>query len=519
MPRWDVGELPEAPRLTMRSWAMLFGPGLVMAGAAIGGGEWLAGPLTTARYGGAILWLSTISIVAQLFYNLELGRYALYCGEPIFTGKFRLLPSPFFWLTIYVFLDFGSVFPYLVSNAATPIGAIILGEIPEPIKLYTVLGIEMMGKTLLRSLQFVVFLLALTPLIFGGKVYNSLKAIMIFKIVVVFTFLLLVAALYSTPATWSEILSGFVKFGSVPVAATGPDGKPGTENLLAAWWEGRPLPQIDLSMIAVLGALAAISGNGGLTNTAFSSYVRDQGWGMGRFVGAIPSAVGGQSFKLSHVGKVFEVTTESTARFRRWYRFLLRDQLVVWVPACFVGIALPSMLSVQFVPSGTDVDQWAAAGMTAGGLRDAVAPHWGQLFWLMTLICGFLVLAPAAVTTIDSALRRWVDLSWTAIPVVRRWDPHEIRWLYFGALCAYAAFGITALSLWNPQQLLVWATNIYNVALGVSCFHVLAVNTILLPRELRPNWFIRIALVIGGIYFTALASVSIIVLVQKLMQA
>jgi len=173
------------------------------------------------------------------------------------------------------------------------------------------------------------------------------------------------------------------------------------------------------------------------------------------------------------------------------------------------------MLSVQFVPRGTKVDEWAAAGMTAGGLRDAVSPHWGQLFWTMTLFCGFLVLAPAAVTTIDSALRRWVDLSWTAIPAIRRWDPHRIRWLYFGAVCAYAAFGITALSLWNPQQLLVWATRIYNVALGFSCFHVLAVNTILLPREIRPNWFIRIALVLGGVYFTALAVVSIVVLVMQ----
>jgi hypothetical protein len=324
----------------------------------------------------------------------------------------------------------------------------------------------------------------------------------------VFSFLLIVAVLYSTPQTWREILSGFVKFGSVPVAATGANGQPGTENLFTAWWQGRPLPQIDFSMIAVLGALAAISGNGGLTNTAFSSYVRDQGWGMGKYVGAIPSAVGGQSFMLSHVGKVFEVDKESTARFRRWYRFLLRDQLVVWVPACFVGIALPSMLSVQFVPRGTQIDQWAAAGMTAGGLRDAVVPAWSQLFWLMTLLCGFLVLAPAAVTTIDSALRRWVDLSWTAIPAVRRWDPHRIRWLYFGAVCAYAAFGITALSLWNPVELLVWATNIYNAALGFSCFHVLAVNTTLLPREVRPNWFIRCALVFGGIFFTALAVIA-----------
>jgi hypothetical protein len=508
MPRWNAGELPKAPSLSLRTWPLLIGPGLVSAGAAIGGGEWLAGPLTTARYGGSILWLATISIVTQLFYNLEISRYTLYSGEPIFTGKFRLLPGPAFWLAVYLLLDFGSVFPYLVSSAATPLAALLLGEIPNVSHTYNLWGIATTGETIHRTLTYVVFLLVLVPLFFGGKVYNSLKAIMTFKIAVVFGFLLLVAALYSTRSTWEEIITGFFKFGSVPVAATGPTGTPGTENIFAAWWHGRPLPQIDFRMIAVLGALAAISGNGGLTNTAMSGYVRDQGWGMGKHVGAIPSAVGGQKFQLSHVGMVFPITDDSLAQFRRWYRFILRDQLVVWVPACFVGIALPSMLSVQFLPRGTEVDKWVAAGMTADGLREAVGPTWGHSFWLMTLFCGFLVLAPAAVTTIDGALRRWVDLSWTAIPAVRRWEPHRIRWLYFAALCGYATFGITSLSLWNPQQLLEWAGNIYNAALGFSCFHVLAVNLILLPREIRPNLLIRCGLVLGGIYFTALAVIA-----------
>jgi hypothetical protein len=167
------------------------------------------------------------------------------------------------------------------------------------------------------------------------------------------------------------------------------------------------------------------------------------------------------------------------------------------------------MLSVQFLPRGTVVeDRWIAASMTADGLRDAAGQQWGQLFWLMTLFCGFLVLAPSAVTTVDGALRRWVDLFWTAIPRVRRWDPHRIRWLYFGAVCAYAAFGVTSLTLWDPQDLLEWAGNIYNYALGFSCFHVLAVNCFLLPRPLRPNWFIRGGLVLGGLYFTALAIIA-----------
>jgi hypothetical protein len=509
MPRWDLGELPVAPRLTARSWPLLIGPGLVAAGAAIGGGEWLAGPLTTARYGGAILWLATLSILTQLFYNLEICRYTLYSGEPIFTGKFRILPGPMFWLVVYLFLDFGSVFPYLIANAATPVAAVLLGEVPSSTREYDVLGMVMTGKTFMQYLQYFVFLLVLVPLIFGGKVFNALKAIMTVKVIVVFAFLVLVAVLFSTPQTWIEIISGFVKFGSLPVHSGDPTAPSGVDNVFAAWWQGRPLPEIDLSMIAVLGALVAISGNGGLTNTALSGYARDQGWGMGQHVGAIPSAIGGQRFELSHVGMVFPLTTESIAGFHRWYRFVLRDQLAVWLPACFVGVALPSMLSVQFLPRGTEVkDNWIAASMTADGVRDAAGAQWGQGFWLMTLFCGFLVLAPAAVTTIDGALRRWVDLFWTAIPRVRLWNPHRIRWLYFGAVCAYAAFGVISLTLWDPVNLLKWATNIYNYALGFSCFHVLAVNLILLPRELRPNWFIRIGLILGGFFFTALAVIS-----------
>src|SRR5918997_4960616 len=126
MPRWDVGELIDAPTFRWRNWTLLLGPGLVSGAAAIGGGEWLTGPLVTARYGGALLWLATLSIVGQLFYNLEISRYALYTGEPIFTGKFRTMPGPRFWVVAYLFLDAGSIFPYLAANAAGPVLTSIL---------------------------------------------------------------------------------------------------------------------------------------------------------------------------------------------------------------------------------------------------------------------------------------------------------------------------------------------------------------------------------------------------------
>jgi hypothetical protein len=44
---------------------------------------------------------------------------------------------------------------------------------------------------------------------------------------------------------------------------------------------------------------------------------------------------------------------------------------------------------------------------------------------------------------------------------------------------------------------------------------VLAVNTILLPKEIRPNWFIRIGLVLGGLFFAALTVITVIATLKK----
>lgn len=132
MPRWNVGELDPPPHFTRRNWTAMLGPGLLMAGASIGSGEWLLGPAVSARYGGALLWLATLSIVGQFIYNIEVSRYTLYTGEPVMTGKFRLLPGPMFWLFLYLALDFGAILPYQIANVTTTVAAVFMGQIPDP---------------------------------------------------------------------------------------------------------------------------------------------------------------------------------------------------------------------------------------------------------------------------------------------------------------------------------------------------------------------------------------------------
>lgn len=540
MPAWTVAELPDAPKFSWRDWAGLIGPGLVMGGAAIGGGEWITGPKSTAMYGGAVLWLATLSILGQVIYNFEISRYTLYTGEPIFTGKFRVPPGPLCWLVVYLILDMGSFFPYLAQTAAQPAAAVLLGHVANekaegPASVFGIplsIGARpITERDLLQILSYVMFIAGVIPLMIGGKVYNSVRILMSVKVFVVLGFLLFLAVFFSKPATWIEIGSGFFKIGSVPVRQAADPNQPGgvdssspnTENVIWALLSGKSLPDFDLKLLGVLTAMAAISGSGGLTNTTVSAYTRDQGWGMGSHVGAIPSMVGGHDISLSHSGTVFKVTMESLARWKRWLRHVARDQLVVWGPACFVGIALPSMLSVQFLARGTEVPESQVASKTAEGVQAAVAAAWGSgmgtLFFYFTLACGVLVLLPSNVTTIDGFLRRWVELIWTAVPGMRKVSTKQIGRVYFGVLCLYIAFGLASLTfLKKPELLLTIATTFYNFAIAMSCFQTLVLNTTLLPKELRPGQFNRVSLVLAGVFFFLLGILGVVAAYPKIKQ-
>ena len=184
-----------------------------------------------------------------------------------------------------------------------------------------------------------------------------------------------------------------------------------------------------------------------------------------------------------------------------------------WAPACFLGLALPSMLSVEFLPRGTLADQWNMASMTAGGVEARVAAESGvslaRSLRFMTLFCGFLVLAPSMASMADGLIRRWVDVFWTASPRLRKWESAEIKRLYFTVLVVWAAFGMVMLSI-EPKNLIHYSTMLYNIALGFSCWHTLVINTVLLPRELRPGWLVRIALLLAGAFFMVLGVITVL---------
>ena len=124
----------------------------------------------------------------------------------------------------------------------------------------------------------------------------------------------------------------------------------------------------------MLGAFAGYAGGGGLSNSTYSNFVRDKGWGMGSQVGAIASAVGGRDVTLSHIGKVFEINADNLRKWKVWWKYILFDQFLVWMPGCFMGMALPALLSIEFASSSPMFGQdlpYSQSLIAADGIRHA----------------------------------------------------------------------------------------------------------------------------------------------------
>jgi hypothetical protein len=65
---------------------------------------------------------------------------------------------------------------------------------------------------------------------------------------------------------------------------------------------------------------------------------------------------------------------------------------------------------------------------------DAIARRHGQVFWFLTLLCGFLIMAPTQVSQLDQIARRWTDVIWIASRRLHDVEPHKVKRVYYSLL-------------------------------------------------------------------------------------
>jgi hypothetical protein len=504
LPTWDVAELPEPKPLGLQNLAGFIGPGIVMCGIQIGGGEWLFGPEMTARYGGGLMWIATVAIICQVFYNVECGRYALYTGEPVFTGFMRTRPGPGFWVSVAMMLSIGALIPGLSTNAAVLIASMSLDRPPTPD-----------DALLVNSIAYACLAAVVLPVLVGGKVYNMLQLVMTAKVAIVLGFCLFIGVFFVSWSGWVDVFSGFLKFGNVPVD----DGAGGEKvvNALTHYAAHGEWPLVAMANIAILGAFAGYAGGGGLGNSTYSNFVRDQGWGMGSQVGAIPSAVGGRKVSLSHIGKVFVINEDNLRKWRGWWKYILTDQFLIWAPGCFMGMALPALLSIEFAESSAMYNKdipYAQPLISADGMRHAagIAESTRELLWTATLFVGLMVFLPSQMAIVDDFARRWTDIIWSSNQRVRdKMQPHHASRIYYIILGCYVMWSFLAATIFlmfgnAPTLMVMVIANLNNVALGATAFHVLWINRNFLPKPLRPRWFNQIGIASCGVFYLGMAA-------------
>ena len=124
----------------------------------------------------------------------------------------------------------------------------------------------------------------------------------------------------------------------------------------------------------LIGAFAAYSGAGGVSNLMLANWARDKGFGMGAVVGYIPAAVGGHSVKLAHSGSVFPINDENLARWRQWWRVVALDQWGVFFTGALLGMALPAILYTIFIEAGRDIRGMAIAAELAFAHPHEICP-------------------------------------------------------------------------------------------------------------------------------------------------
>ena len=234
----------------------------------------------------------------------------------------------------------------------------------------------------------------------------------------------------------------------------------------------------ELGWATLLGALA-FAGAGGGQNLVQSNWIRDKGFGMGRYVPRIESPVTGEPEAAPSTGFVFEPTEQNMARWRSWWRFANKEQLYTFVLITFVSIVFTSLLAYSTVFGKDDLpDDIAFLQVEGEELKAAVGDWFGSFFWLI----GALALFLAALGIVDYTSRLAADVLKTSY--VRK--ANESR-LYFGLVWGLVAIGILVLLVGfdQPLVLIVISACVGGVMMFFYSALLILINRRILPDPIR----------------------------------
>ncbi|NCN25432.1 hypothetical protein COT94_01975 [Candidatus Falkowbacteria bacterium CG10_big_fil_rev_8_21_14_0_10_37_14] len=444
----------------------LIGPSFLILALGLGSGEIILWPYLVANYGLGIAWGALLGISFQYFINMEIERYALVKGESVFVGLRRLFPWAPAWFIISTFIGFG--LPGMAA-ASAQIVAKLLGW----------------GDFKLLAIAFLILIGLILSV--GKSVYQRMEKITQVIILIGVPFIMLIAILV---VKWSDVgalMNGLVGRG---------DG-----------YFGLPA---GIGLATFLAAFA-YSGAGGNLNLTQSIYIKEKGYGMGKYAGKMGGLFhsvdrANRSVKLS--GQAFAQTPENLANFKQWWkRVSLEHAIVFWLTG-FLTICL-LMLVAYATAFGLSGNAKGIMFVLNEGLfiSNNLLPIFGSAFLLALGVMLFQTQLGVCDSTSRIMSENMAVLDMNNKGEVKA----DLSKIYFIFVWLQVSFGslLFFLNYYEPKTLLILGAVINAVAMFVHIGLVYRLNIKTLPIDYRPARWRRVLIIGIFIFFGVFSAITL----------
>lgn len=463
--RKSAKNLPKAPSI----WSTL-GPSFILLGLALGSGELILWPYLAANYGVGILWGGLLGISFQYVLNTETMRYTLAWGESVFVG-FRKLS----WL-IPVWYILSTFIPWSLPGFSSAAAQIIA----------RMTGVESMGifsGTVSAEMVMAIALLLLTGTILtlGKVLYNTMELLQRTIILIGLPFMIVLTLILAGKADWVDAAWGLVGRG---------DG----------WWFFPP----GIAIASFLGAFA-YSGAGGNLNLAQSYYIKEKGWGMGKFTAKITSLLNKDEVKVAAVeGKRFTDTPANRRKWRQWWRMINLEHSIIFYGLGLLTIVIMVILS-KILVFGQQVDSGLSfLYAEAAAITQQTMPAVGVVF----LLIAALMLFSTQVGVLESSSR--IISENVLLLFFRKGKKFNLSLAFYVALWAQIILGIIIYvsGVTEPRLLLTLSAVLNAAAMMVSFPLIYILNKKKLAKAYQPHWWRRLVMLLAFGFFVTFVVIT-----------
>ncbi len=525
------------------SWRKMIGPSIMLAGLSLGSGEFVLWPYITYKTGFIFFWACLLGVITQFFMNMEIERWTLATGESAITGFCRLNKNwawvmlllniiPWAWpgwatgagtMLSWTFFGPETIASVQVEPAASPFS---LEGLPENVTYSTetetlkwrgpmdeserdtLSSVFTRNQSLDHSrelfnninqrkdLQYEAkyssflgiagLLLVGIVLTTGPVVYNTVEKIQIFLVGMIFLIAVILGIYLIEPYAITSMIQGSVSIGKMPDESSG------------------------LTTMALLGALA-FAGAGGTMNLGQSNFIKDKGYGMGKYIGRITSPITGQEEAVSEVGYHFKHTDENQKRWQQWWRAANIEHFFSFFLTCLACLVLLSLISYSLFYDANGQLKEGVAQFGSGlnfiwGQATLLEDRLGGSFKLLFLLMGAAILLTTELGVLDVTARISADI--LKVNYLRDNERWSLSKLYYTFLWSEILLGSAILmyGLINPlfkQPLFLIETSaaMNGGVMFLYSMILLYMNSKILSRSISTNPLRFVAMVWAAAFF------------------